>query len=392
MSPNGAGKTTLLECLTGLLPADGGRVLWNNQPLPAQRRKDVMFYLSEDVVPYREQPTFRLMGLCRDVYGLSHERERNVLLRLRDRESAHPAYWRAVARIPPKASPCFSSACAEAAYSFWMNRLIGWIPAKRLKWLPFSGRSLRPVARSFFPFISLRTPRASAAGFFFLSRERSSDAVRWKSCGTRPASNQKIWRRSFLRLPEFGPIVRANRALVLPGDSQSSFWPSFLVYDGRSHPSYGVRFIQAVDLYTQASRSAVQYPELARGMVPFEGIIVPTLGAFYLASTLFLPFVAVRAVAQDKESGALKLLLQMPTTPAWLIAFKAIAMVIALAALFITPGFCPIWLHLGGHVFQPELLNLLAGHALYALDVAGIAFFAAALSQIVRHGCNLRAG
>jgi ABC-2 type transport system ATP-binding protein len=83
IGPNGAGKTTLLECLTGLLPADGGRVLWNNQPLPAQRRKDVMFYLPEDIVPYREQPTFRLMGLCRDVYGLSHERERDVLLRLR---------------------------------------------------------------------------------------------------------------------------------------------------------------------------------------------------------------------------------------------------------------------------------------------------------------------
>ena len=110
-------------------------------------------------------------------------------------------------------------------------------------------------------------------------------------------------------------------------------------------------------------------------MVPFEGILVPTLGAFYLTLTLLLPFVAVRAVAQDKESGALKLLLQMPTTPTWLIAFKAIAMVIALVALLLPPlTLILIWLHLGGHVYMPELLNLLAGHALYALDVAGIAF------------------
>jgi ABC-2 type transport system permease protein len=185
-----------------------------------------------------------------------------------------------------------------------------------------------------------------------------------------------------LRLPEFGSIVRTNRALVLQELhnllSGRAFWFTMVVLT----LLVGYSFIQAVDLYTQASRSAVQYPELARGMVPFEGIIVPTLGAFYLASTLLLPFVAVRAVAQDKESGALKLLLQMPTTPAWLIAFKATAMVIAVTALLLPPlTFIPIWLQLGGHVYLPELLNLLAGHALYALDVAGIAFFAAAVSE-----------
>ena len=144
----------------------------------------------------------------------------------------------------------------------------------------------------------------------------------------------------------------------------------------------GYGFIQAVDLYGQASKSAIEYPELARGMVPFEGILVPTLGAFYLASTLLLPFVAIRAIAQDKESGALKLLLQMPITPGWLVALKVIVMVIGVTALFLPPlSFVPIWLYLGGHVHMPELLNLLAGHALYALDVTSIAFLAAALSE-----------
>jgi ABC-2 type transport system permease protein len=144
----------------------------------------------------------------------------------------------------------------------------------------------------------------------------------------------------------------------------------------------GYSFIQAVDLYGQASKSAIEYPELARGMVPFEGILVPTLGAFYLASTLLLPFVAIRAIAQDKESGALKLLLQMPITPGWLVALKVIVMVIGVTALFLPPlSFVPIWLYLGGHVHMPELLNLLAGHALYALDVTSIAFLAAALSE-----------
>ena len=82
IGPNGAGKTTLLECLVGLLPANSGKVFWKNQPLPNFGRKDVMFYLPEDIVPYREQLTFRLTGFFRDTYGLSHERERDVLVRL----------------------------------------------------------------------------------------------------------------------------------------------------------------------------------------------------------------------------------------------------------------------------------------------------------------------
>jgi ABC-2 type transport system ATP-binding protein len=41
-----------------------------------------MFYLPQDIAPYREQPTFRLTGLCRDIYGLSREKERDVLVRL----------------------------------------------------------------------------------------------------------------------------------------------------------------------------------------------------------------------------------------------------------------------------------------------------------------------
>jgi ABC-2 type transport system permease protein len=144
----------------------------------------------------------------------------------------------------------------------------------------------------------------------------------------------------------------------------------------------GYSFIQAVDLYSQASKSAVGYPELARGMVPLEGIFVPTLGAFYLAATLLLPFVAIRSIALDKETGALKLLLQMPLTPAWLVTTKVAAIAIAIVALFLAAlSFIPIWLHLGGHAHTPELLNLLTGHTLYALDIAGVAFLAATLSD-----------
>ena len=82
IGPNGAGKTTLLECLVGLLPANGGKVFWKDRPLPSSERKNVMFYLSEDIVPYKEQPVFRLTGLFRDIYDASCEREHEVLARL----------------------------------------------------------------------------------------------------------------------------------------------------------------------------------------------------------------------------------------------------------------------------------------------------------------------
>src|SRR5262249_50875492 len=82
IGPNGAGKTTLLECLVGLLPVNSGEVFWKSEPLTNSGRKDVMFYLPQDIVPYGEQPAFRLMGLYREIYDLSHERERDVLVRL----------------------------------------------------------------------------------------------------------------------------------------------------------------------------------------------------------------------------------------------------------------------------------------------------------------------
>ena len=75
IGPNGAGKTTLLECLIGLLPANGGKVFWKARILPISERKDVMFYLPEEIIPYKEQPVFRLTRFFREIYGLHLERE-----------------------------------------------------------------------------------------------------------------------------------------------------------------------------------------------------------------------------------------------------------------------------------------------------------------------------
>jgi ABC-2 type transport system ATP-binding protein len=55
IGPNGSGKTTLFECLGGVLPIDGGRVLQNGRPLTARDRASALFYLPDGIAPWPSQ-------------------------------------------------------------------------------------------------------------------------------------------------------------------------------------------------------------------------------------------------------------------------------------------------------------------------------------------------
>ena len=71
-------------------------------------------------------------------------------------------------------------------------------------------------------------------------------------------------------------------------------------------PLIGYSFVQAIALYSEASMAALQSPVLGRGLSPLDGVLVPTLGAFYVGVTLLFPFVAIRVLSHEKESGALR--------------------------------------------------------------------------------------
>ena len=68
IGPNGAGKTTLLEAIAGLLPVDGGAVLWRDNALPSARRRDSIFFLPDGVRPWQEQHVLHVIEFFAAVY------------------------------------------------------------------------------------------------------------------------------------------------------------------------------------------------------------------------------------------------------------------------------------------------------------------------------------
>jgi ABC-type multidrug transport system ATPase subunit len=55
IGPNGSGKTTLFECLAGVLPADGGAVRRDGQPLSPRDRCRAFFYMPDGIAPWPQQ-------------------------------------------------------------------------------------------------------------------------------------------------------------------------------------------------------------------------------------------------------------------------------------------------------------------------------------------------
>jgi hypothetical protein len=147
-------------------------------------------------------------------------------------------------------------------------------------------------------------------------------------------------------------------------------------------PLVGYSFFQAVALYGEASAAARDQPVLATSLSPLDGIIVPTFGAFYVAVTLLFPFVAIRALGREKETGALKLLVQLPYQIPTLVGAKLTAISVAwLIAVIPAATALLLWLSFGGHLNPLETSNLFLGHLLYGLLIGAIALFAAAISD-----------
>src|SRR5215469_16686947 len=143
-------------------------------------------------------------------------------------------------------------------------------------------------------------------------------------------------------------------------------------------PLVGHAFISAVDSYAEASAPGA----LAQGLSPLDGILVPSFGAYDIALTLLFPFVAIRLVAQEKESGALKLMLQSPASVTQMMAAKGIALLAGWMVAW-APGFLVmvLWKAYGGSIYQPELAAIRFGYLLRFVLSAGVAVAAGAIAR-----------
>jgi ABC-2 type transport system permease protein len=182
-------------------------------------------------------------------------------------------------------------------------------------------------------------------------------------------------RRFFLRLHSLPRLLAKESRELL---ASRAYWLLLLMIG----PLVGHGFITAVDLYAEASGIGGGAAALSQGLTPLDGILVPTFGAYDLAVTLLFPFVAIRLVAAEKESGALKLLLQLPASLGTTLAAKGIVLVVGWLIAWM-PGILAIalWKSYGGHLYAPETWNLLLGHLLHMTLSSGVAVAAASIAE-----------
>src|SRR5258707_3908477 len=140
----------------------------------------------------------------------------------------------------------------------------------------------------------------------------------------------------------------------------------------------GQGFITAVGLYAEVSGNGSGPAALPQGLTALDGILVPTWGAYDLAAMLLFPFVAIRLISAEKESGALKLLLQLPHSLGCKVSTKALVLISGWVLAWL-PGLAAfaLWKTYGGHLYKPETAHLLLRHFLRGLLSAGVAVRAA---------------
>lgn len=164
-------------------------------------------------------------------------------------------------------------------------------------------------------------------------------------------------------------LVRKDLAELL---AARSWWLLLLVLGLLT----GQAFVTAVRSYAEMSAPNA----LAQGLSPLDGIVVPTLGAYDLALTLLFPFVAIRLVANERATDALKLVLQWPVTRGGIVLSKVLALLVAwFVSLLPFAIAMALWATCGGHISGSEVVNVLTGYTLRFLLTAGLAMIAAAL-------------
>jgi ABC-2 type transport system permease protein len=159
----------------------------------------------------------------------------------------------------------------------------------------------------------------------------------------------------------------------------SRAWWVMLILIG---PLTGVSFINAVQTYAEASGLNGTSAGVGEAFSPLVGVWAPTFSACELAAAFLLPFVVIRVVAGDKQSGALKLEAQHAMPRFARVSAKALVLLagwmIAMAAPLVA---VVLWRSYGGSTYMPELAAVTCGHVLNAALTIALATAAAAIAD-----------
>lgn len=159
----------------------------------------------------------------------------------------------------------------------------------------------------------------------------------------------------------------------------SRAWWVLLVAIG---PLVGVSFIGAVRTYADLSGLNGTATGVGEAFSPLVGVWAPTFSACELAAAFLLPFVAIRVVAGDHQSGALKLELQHPMSSAMRMGAKAVVLLAGWLIASAPPVVAiALWRVYGGSIYPPELGAVMAGHLLNGGLTIALASAAAALTE-----------
>ena len=148
-------------------------------------------------------------------------------------------------------------------------------------------------------------------------------------------------------------------------------------------PLVGVSFISAVRTYGEASGLNGTAAGVGEAFSPLVGIWAPTFSACELAAAFLLPFVAIRLVSGDRQSGALKLELQHPMPAFARIGAKALVLLARMARRVAGARWRrgAVEAATAAASIAPELATVALGHVLNAGLTIALAAAAAAVTD-----------
>src|SRR5438309_10218237 len=130
--------------------------------------------------------------------------------------------------------------------------------------------------------------------------------------------------------------------------ASKSWWVLLLLMG----PLVGVSFISAVQTYAEASGLNGTATGVGEAFSPLIGIWAPTFSACELAAAFLLPFVAIRVVSGDRQSGALKIELQHPMSSFARIMAKVLILLLAWLIASLAPLVAIVlWKTYGGSIY-----------------------------------------